>query len=93
MAFTQTKDANKGRDVKTPNPLLLPPGGDSPFSCGLTFNFTSNLTLYVLYSVHEMNNNAIRSHPFSPKSDEFNYSVFFVTRHQLATTTMVIYYL
>lgn len=34
--FLHIRDANKSRDVMPPH---LRPGGDSPFSCGSTFNF------------------------------------------------------
>lgn len=64
--------------------------GTTPFSCGSTFNFTFNLTLYVLYLVQEMNNNTIRTHPSSSKGAEFNYPVLLVIRHQLATTTTMV---
>lgn len=73
---------------------LLPPGGDSPFSRGSTFNFTSNLKLHVLHLFQGMNNNnTIRTRPSSSQSAEFNYPVLLVISFQLASTTMVNYIL
>lgn len=67
-----------------------PSGWRLPFLLCLTFNFTSNLTLYVLDLVREMNNNAIRTHPFSSRSTDFNYPVLRAIRHQLASTTAMV---
>ena len=63
----------------SPSGWRLPPFFVS--SCGLTFNFTSNLTPYVRYLLPGMNSNndAIRTHPFSSKSAEFQ--LFRLARH------------
>lgn len=56
--------ANGSWDVMPPHPRLLRSGGDSPLSCGSTFNFHPTWRCTSYYLVQGVIKNATRTHPF-----------------------------
>lgn len=82
--------ANRSRDVMPPHPRLLRSGGDSPLSCSSTFNFhpTWRCTSST-WSRGWLRTLPAHTH-FSSGSTENNYPVLHVSRHQLATITVLV---